>query len=212
MNQFRLVNRWIKDGEGPTLDFKKTIKSPSKIAKTLVAFSNSRGGQLVIGVTDEGRIKGTRIEQEKHILREASQNFCSPFIPLDFQVLQVDLVQVLVCKVRESDQKPHYALDDAGERHLYVRVADESLIANELVSKVLKSGDLNFVQRTNKLIELRDRLRHYIQEGKGSLTVEEYMDWKSSSERSAHRLLVDLVLGGDLKIEIKDGKEHFMLA
>ncbi len=212
MNHFRLVNRWIKEGEGPTLDFKKTIKSAPKIAKTLVAFANGRGGKLVIGVTDEGRIKGTRVEQEKHILLEAAKQHCSPYIALEFQTLVVDLVNVLICRVKESNHKPHYAVDESGQKQLYVRLADQSIHANELVSSVLKSGDLNYVQRTAKLIELKDRLCHYIEEGKGAITIEDYMHWKSTSERSARRLLVDLVLGGDLQIENKAGIDFFSVS
>jgi predicted HTH transcriptional regulator len=52
------IRKLILQGEGTTLDFKKTITSNEKIAKSLVAFANNRGGQLLIGVADDGSIKG----------------------------------------------------------------------------------------------------------------------------------------------------------
>ncbi len=39
--------------EGKTLEFKRDISSPKNIIKTLVAFANTAGGRLLIGVEDE---------------------------------------------------------------------------------------------------------------------------------------------------------------
>jgi predicted HTH transcriptional regulator len=46
------IFKLIAEGEGDTLDFKKTISSASKIAKTIAAFANHKGGRLLIGVND----------------------------------------------------------------------------------------------------------------------------------------------------------------
>jgi predicted HTH transcriptional regulator len=50
----------IKAGEHQQLDFKFEISDSRKIAKTLVAFSNTDGGTLLIGVKDNGKISGVR--------------------------------------------------------------------------------------------------------------------------------------------------------
>ena len=42
----------IFEGEGVSLDFKKTITSCEKIARTMVSFANNKGGRLLIGVAD----------------------------------------------------------------------------------------------------------------------------------------------------------------
>jgi predicted HTH transcriptional regulator len=44
------LKRQIFEGEGVSLDFKKTITSCEKIAKTMVSFANNVGGRLLIGV------------------------------------------------------------------------------------------------------------------------------------------------------------------
>ena len=41
--------------EGKTLEFKRDLSSPKNILKTLVAFANTAGGRLIIGVEDESR-------------------------------------------------------------------------------------------------------------------------------------------------------------
>jgi predicted HTH transcriptional regulator len=43
------VKKLIFEGEGVKLDFKKTITSCEKIARTIEAFSNNKEGRLLIG-------------------------------------------------------------------------------------------------------------------------------------------------------------------
>ena len=54
------IKQLIFEGESVNLDFKKTITSCEKIAKTLVAFANNKGGRLLVGVLDNGTIKGVK--------------------------------------------------------------------------------------------------------------------------------------------------------
>ena len=56
------ITRLIAGGESETLDFKQTISDASKIAKTLVAFANNKGGTLLIGVRDNGSISGIQFQ------------------------------------------------------------------------------------------------------------------------------------------------------
>lgn len=44
--------------EGKTLELKRDLSSPQNLLKTLVAFANSAGGRLVIGVDDARRVVG----------------------------------------------------------------------------------------------------------------------------------------------------------
>lgn len=55
MNLLTLLQRH----EGKTLEFKRDLSSPVNVLRTIVAFANSAGGMLVIGVEDETRsVKG----------------------------------------------------------------------------------------------------------------------------------------------------------
>ncbi|MBF0363632.1 MAG: ATP-binding protein [Oligoflexia bacterium] len=49
----------IKEGEGLTVECKE--KYTSKIVQDIVAFSNSKGGKILLGVSDDGKIKGERL-------------------------------------------------------------------------------------------------------------------------------------------------------
>ena len=45
----------LKVEEGKTLEFKRDLSSPRNLLKTLVAFANTAGGRIIIGVTDKTR-------------------------------------------------------------------------------------------------------------------------------------------------------------
>ena len=62
------IQQLIAKGESDILDFKKTISSANKIAKTMSSFANHKGGTLLIGVNDNGTISGVRSEDEKYML------------------------------------------------------------------------------------------------------------------------------------------------
>lgn len=51
-----LVADWLNAGEGPKIEFKE--KYNSRVIESLVAFANSDGGQVLIGVGDRGQIVG----------------------------------------------------------------------------------------------------------------------------------------------------------
>jgi predicted HTH transcriptional regulator len=52
------IKNLIKQGEHQQLDFKFEITDSKKIARSLVAFANTDGGKLLIGVKDNGAIAG----------------------------------------------------------------------------------------------------------------------------------------------------------
>ena len=52
------LDELIAQGEGVRLEFKRSISAAHRIARTLVAFANTSGGTLLIGVADNGTIVG----------------------------------------------------------------------------------------------------------------------------------------------------------
>lgn len=144
------LNRLIQQGESQTLDFKKTISRVDKIAKTIAAFANTKGGVLAIGVLDNGRIIGTNTDEEVFMLREAAQHYCRPPVTISFfEVEDEEEHTVLIADIPESLRKPHEARHKNGSWQPYVRMDDKSVLASkELVSQWKKGmegqrGQLN---------------------------------------------------------------------
>jgi predicted HTH transcriptional regulator len=147
------IKKLILQGEGTTLDFKKTITSTEKIAKSLVAFANNKGGQLLIGVADDGTIKGVKSEdEERYMITKSAHQFCRPALDPTFEEVYVDDKLVLVVSIEKSDIKPHYALDENKQWWVYFRVKDKSILASKIIVDVLKKNQ----QDTGQLIKYED--------------------------------------------------------
>lgn len=84
MNTQELLNR-IKLGEDSRTQFKVNFTSSDALAAEIVAFANTKGGQIVIGVTDQGEIKGlTSVEISN--LNQMISNVCSQKIDPNLSV------------------------------------------------------------------------------------------------------------------------------
>lgn len=202
------IKKMIIEGEGVTLDFKKTITSCEKIAKTLVAFANNRGGRLLIGVLDDGTIKGVKSEdEEKYMITRAANFFCRPALEPVFEEIYIDAKLVLVAEIKPSDLKPHYSLGEDGKWWVYIRTNDKSMLASKIVVDVLKrsnNDDGVLIEYSSKEKGLLEYL--YQQE---RITVKEYCDLLNLSRRRAQRILVNLVLSGVIRVHTTEKEEYY---
>ncbi len=202
------IKRMIIEGEGVTQDFKKTITSSEKIAKTLVAFANNKGGRLLIGVLDDGTIKGVKSEdEEKYMINRAATFFCRPVLEPTFEEVYVDDKLVLVAEVAPSDTKPHYALGEDGKWWVYIRIKDKSMLASKIVVEVLKRSnnvDGVLIEYSSKEKALLEYL--HLQE---RITVKEYCEMLNLSRRRAQRILVNLVLSGVIRVHTNEKEEYY---
>src|SRR5512140_1567389 len=93
----RHIKDLIQSGEHQQLDFKFEISDSRKIAKTLVAFSNTNGGKLLIGVKDNGKIAGVRSDEEYYMIETAASFYCKPEVK--FQVKKWEILGKTVLEV-----------------------------------------------------------------------------------------------------------------
>lgn len=202
------IKQLILEGEGVSLDFKKTITSCEKIAKTLVAFANNKGGRLLIGVTDNGEIKGVKAEEEeKYMLTKAAHIFCKPALEPIFEEVYFDSKIVLVATITESDLKPHYAYGDDKKWWVYIRVKDKSLLASKIVVDVLKGSSKEqgvFIEYS----ENEKALLEYLEENE-RITSKEYGQILKLPRRRAQRILVNLVLSGVIRLHTTEKEEYY---
>ncbi|MXV15020.1 AlbA family DNA-binding domain-containing protein [Hufsiella ginkgonis] len=202
------IKKLILEGESATLDFKKTINNCEKIAKTLVAFANNKGGRLLIGVRDDGSINGVKSEdEERYMLTRAGLSYCRPTIDPIFEEVYIDDKIVLVAEIKESDTKPHYALGDDHRWWVYIRVKDKSLLASKIVVDVLKRSNSDegvLIEYSAKEKELLEYL-----ENNQRITSGEYGRLMKLSRRRAQRILVNLVLSGVVKLHTTEKEEYY---
>jgi len=202
------IKSLIMQGEGVMLDFKKTINNTGKIAKSLVAFANNKGGKLLVGVADDGSIKGVKSEEEeKYMILTSAHQFCKPAIEPNFEEIYVDDKLVLVVNIPESDTKPHYALDEQNKWWAYIRIDDKSVLASKIILEVLKNdykdkGVLIFYSDNEK------KLLQYLEENE-KITLKEFSKLMRSSYRKAQKILVNLILTNVIKSHTTEREEYF---
>ncbi len=131
------ILRLIAEGEHQQLDFKFEISDSRKIARTLVAFANTNGGRLLVGVKDNGAIAGVRTEEEYYMVEAAASIYCKP--PILFKVKNwiVETRTVSEVSVQRSEI-PVFAQDEKGRWLAYIRVADQNILANRVLLEVWK--------------------------------------------------------------------------
>ncbi len=99
-------------GEDSRLQFKADMRNVDALAAEMVAFANSEGGRIVIGVRDDGEIKGLsrpavgRINQL--ISNAASQHVRSPISPLTENVAVGKGRIVVVVTIPKGIDKPYF--------------------------------------------------------------------------------------------------------
>ena len=202
------IKKQIFEGEGVSLDFKKTISSCEKIARTMVSFANNKGGRLLIGVADDGTINGVKSEdEERYMITRAAHMFAKPALEPVFEEVYVDDKLVLVVDIQESAIKPHYALGDDGKWWVYVRVKDKSVLASKIVVDVLKrsAGD------TGVMLAYSDNEKTLLEylEKTDRITIMEFCKLLKLTRRRAQRILVDLVLSGVVRIHTSEKEEYY---
>ena len=98
-------------GQGETIhsEFKRLVHSPVKIAKSIVAFANTEGGVILIGVDDDKRITGIHSEKEMlEVIHDAVKLHVRPEPYFETEVIEYKKRFVLAVIVPESRDKPHY--------------------------------------------------------------------------------------------------------
>lgn len=199
----------ISGGESQTLDFKYQISDSEKIAKTLVAFANTEGGRLLIGVKDNGKIKGVASDEEIYMIDTAAIMFCKPEVKLEKTEREVDGKVVLEIYVPPSSDKPHYVRDRDNKWWVYVRVNDENLMANSVLIEVLKRKQKN----SSTFIKYKEHeklLLDYLKEN-SEISMSHFLKIAKIPAYLAKKILVNLVSVGVLKLHITRQRSFYTL-
>ncbi len=90
----------LHEGEGSMLEYKESFSS--SLGRELVAFANSAGGKIILGVRDDGTVAGMRDSNDLRAKIQDLARNCDPPV----KVLVEPVGKVLVVHIRESESKP----------------------------------------------------------------------------------------------------------
>ena len=104
--------RLIKKGEGLNIEFKRELRGNYQdFCETMVSFANLDGGDILVGVEDNGSINGvpeSEIPMFDGIVTNISHSYCNPFIPTTQKVVSINDTNVVVVRVSEGTDKPYW--------------------------------------------------------------------------------------------------------
>jgi ATP-dependent DNA helicase RecG len=107
----------LSQGEGETVEFKRSVAELEQVVETVAALANTRGGLVLIGIGPTGEVVGVDVGQVtgERIANRITGN-TDPVIYPSVKVMEVDSRKVFAITVAESDNKPHLASGRAFKR------------------------------------------------------------------------------------------------
>lgn len=131
----------IKEKESSTLEFKESFPSNDKLLRTIVAFCNLYGGKLLIGVRNDGSVKGlreTEIQEKLEFLNKLIFESCTPPILPHIYARRFGEKMVLVIEVAEGMSKPYFIATQGVQDGTYIRLGRSTQRANHLLIQELQ--------------------------------------------------------------------------
>lgn len=205
-----MLKKWIEGGEDDTLDFKKTITSSQKIAKTLAAFANHKGGRLLIGVNDNGSISGIKSEDEQFMIESAAAFYCKPELVPHYSVHEYNGKTILEIYIPEGNDKPYAALDEDKKWMVYIRVKDKTVRASKIVVDVLRRNTLQkrtFIRYSRH----EEGLLKYLSQNE-RIHLKEICKLLNISRWRAQRMLINLISAGIIRNHTTEKTEFYTLS
>jgi predicted HTH transcriptional regulator len=203
--EIHYIKKLIAEGEHQQLDFKFEISDSRKIAKTLVAFANTDGGKLLIGVKDNGNIAGVRTDEEYYMVEAAASMYCKPKLTLEFLKWTVEGKAVLEVTIARSTELPHYAEVEPNKWLAYIRIEDTNILASNIHLKVWKKRQqvkgvfLHFTEKEKLLLK-------YL-ETNPSISITKFCKISMITRKTAENILANLITLGLIEITFDD--QHF---
>lgn len=202
----------VRKGEGHYLEFKQKASFPDKLAREMVAFANTDGGQLLVGVTDDGKITGVRFaEEEQFVIEKAIEQHIKPQIKFKLEVIPLNEKRsILRYEIFENRRKPIYFLPDPSKKGMaFVRVKDKSVKASREMVEILRRSKKKKsypVQLTNSEQTL---FRHL--NTNTTITLTEFMSIACISRQKASQILVNMVISNILQIENGENVDYYSM-
>lgn len=141
------INTYLT-AESTMIDFKEILNfsKPKSWLKSVSAFANTKGGTIIVGITDgKERVGVTDIQNTVAKAAETINAHIEPAPRYELTPIHEDGKDYLLIYVAEGQATPYY-LTSNGSRIAYIRSGDESIAAPQhiLNSLILKGQNMTF--------------------------------------------------------------------
>jgi predicted HTH transcriptional regulator len=128
-----MLEIWLGQEEGKTLEFKENATSLNRILQTIIAFANTAGGMLLIGVKDKTKeiIGITDVLKEEERIANAIADSITPLITPNFQFHTWRNRDILMISVAYTPG-PYYLKSKGIESGTYIRLGSTNRVADRV--------------------------------------------------------------------------------
>ncbi len=145
-----VLEELITLGEGYKTEFKETLPSPEAVARTICAFSNTKGGNLFVGLTRTGIPVGILNEDEELTKLEEAIPMIIPRPDISVSAVRFKKTGLLIINVPEGEKKPYYLKNEKGLKS-YIRVGELNVQASKkVVKRIVNSNPFYGEKRLKK--------------------------------------------------------------
>lgn len=157
----------LKEGEGLKVEFKERYSS--RIDKDIVAFANAKGGVILLGVSDDGKVVGEKLTNKlKAQINDLARN-CEPAIAIK-KISQIDTI--IAVEIEEGSEKPYSCADGYFRR---LDAVTQKMNQREVRLIFREANNISFESLPCKNISLSDislkKIKSFLKEAKTSFQV-----------------------------------------
>lgn len=140
----------IEKGETSSIQFKERLPDPYKLGTEMVAFSNTSGGLIIVGVNDKtGELNGLSFDElhsANQLLANVSSDHVKSPIYISTETVKVQEHHIIVATIPEGLSKPH--MDNKGMIWVKNGSDKRKVVAKEELARLLQSSGNLFADET----------------------------------------------------------------
>jgi len=153
------TNILIKEGEGLTVEFKEHFTP--RIDEDIVAFANTKGGVILLGVRDDRTVSGEKLTNDLKARINSIARNCAPPIQTKIKHIQ----NIVAIEVSQGEEKPYSCSSG------YFRRLDgttQKMSNHELRIMFQENEKISFEEKTNRSVSWKDisreKIRNFLKE------------------------------------------------
>ena len=207
----------IEEGENLRCEFKRKFTTHEKIAREMIAFANTKGGVILIGVDDDKEIVGVESEKsEAELIKDVALNYCVPPLEYKIEYMDVNGKEIVIVEVPESKMKPNRLQDyqnelDINKAVVCIRVNDKSVMASKEMVRIFRAETNKLNLKKYAIGPVEKSVFDFLADNE-RISVKELSGLVNISERRASRTLVKMLRANLLLIHTKDNGEEYFTA
>jgi predicted HTH transcriptional regulator len=157
----------VKQPEGRTLEFKRSMPTSADLSKSIISFANDAGGEIYFGINDSPReiigINEDELIPFEEKISSIIHDICEPIILPEISFLTFDSKHIIRVAVFKGSNPPYHIKNKSVDSSTYIRVGSSNRLATvEIIAELDRhkrnvsfDSEASFLKNI-KLIEIKD--------------------------------------------------------